>query len=114
MTKCYRMTAQAAADERVKKEYSFKAVEYGKRSVAADEHCAEAHKWYAISLGSIGDFLGVAEKIRNGVSFKAHIDKAMKINPTDALLHHLLGRFTYEVLGAIARFLSAKVSGTIA
>jgi len=41
--------------------------------------------------------LGVSEKIKNGVLFKEHLDIAISINPTDPILHHLLGRFSYEV-----------------
>lgn len=62
-----------------------------------DDMNAAAHKWFAIALGSIGDFVGVAEKIKNGSVFKEHIDKAMEIDPSDPLLYHLKGRFSYEV-----------------
>ena len=92
------MTALCSTDDKLKKDRTFTAVEYGKRALAADNNNAEAHKWMAISLGSTVEYLGVSEKIQNGFVFKEHIDFAISINPTDPLLHHLLGRFCYEVL----------------
>lgn len=58
---------------------------------------ADLHKWYAILVGVYGEFLPITEKIKNGYRFKEHVMKALKINPNDADLHHLLGRFKYEV-----------------
>ena len=72
-------------------------MEYGRKAIVADDGNAEAHKWFAIALGSAGEYLGVSEKIQNGFVFKEHIDIATKINPSDPLLHYLLGRFCYEV-----------------
>jgi hypothetical protein len=63
-----------------------------------DDHNADAHKWYAITLGSCGDFLPLKEKIENGYVFKQHVDKAISLRPMDYSLYHLLGRFEYEVL----------------
>lgn len=115
MAKCYRMMAQASSDEGVKKEKSFKAVEYAKKAILADDCNAEAHKWFAIATGSVGDYLGVAEKIHNGFTFKEHIDKAMQINPSDSSLHHLLGRFCYEVsmLSWIERKMAAALYSSL-
>lgn len=58
---------------------------------------ADLHKWCAILVGVNGDFLPTAEKIKNGYRFKEHVMKALEIRPNDADLHHLLGRFRYEV-----------------
>ncbi|RLU27163.1 hypothetical protein DMN91_000962 [Ooceraea biroi] len=57
------------------------------------------------------DFLPIAEKIQNGYRFKEHVINALEIDPNDADLHHLLGRFRYEVanLGWIER----KVAATL-
>ncbi len=95
------------------------AVDWAKKALAADESNAEANKWFAaffkisfkkfciylkihfpyrfaISLGATSCYVSVSEKIRNGVLFKEYIDKAIQINPSDYLLHHLLGRFSFE------------------
>ena len=73
------------------------AVESGERALTLDQRNSEAHKWYAISLGSRGEFQGVKEKILDGFEFKKHIDLAAELNPGDHITHHLLGRFCFEV-----------------
>ncbi|XP_029164174.1 regulator of microtubule dynamics protein 1-like [Nylanderia fulva] len=72
---------------------------------------AYLHKWYAILVGVYGEFLPISERIKNGYRFKEHVMKALEIRPDDADLHHLLGRFRYEVanLGWIER----KVATTL-
>jgi len=111
MAKCYQMTALCSTDDKLKKDRTFTAVEYGKRALAADNNNAEAHKWMAISLGSTVEYLGVSEKIQNGFVFKEHIDFAISINPTDPLLHHLLGRFCYEL--SLLSWIERKVATTL-
>jgi hypothetical protein len=62
-----------------------------------DESNAEAHKWFAVTVGSRGEFLSTRKKIEDGYMFKEHVDKAIALKPDDPSLHHLLGRFSYEV-----------------
>lgn len=111
IAKACRMVAAISEDPKKKKNLFYKAVDYAKRSLNADERNAEAHKWLAISLGSLGDYLGVSEKIKNGVLFKEHLDIAISINPTDPILHHLLGRFSYEV--STLSWIERKVATTL-
>lgn len=35
-----------------------------------DQQNPEVHKWCAITIGSVGDFVGTQEKIMNGYTFK--------------------------------------------
>ena len=81
----------------IKRDLITEAVQTGERALDLDQANSEAHKWYAISLGSRGEFQGVKEKILDGFQFKKHIDKAAELNPGDHITHHLLGRFCYEV-----------------
>ena len=73
------------------------AVAYAERAMKLDDNSADAHKWYAITQGSRGQFLKISERIQNGFIFKTHIDRAVELNPNDSTLHHLLGRFCFEV-----------------
>lgn len=73
------------------------AYNYASQALELDDESAEVHKWYGILVGAKGEFLSVKERILNGTLFKAHIDKALEIKPKDSTLHHLLGRFCYEV-----------------
>jgi len=84
-------------DEVRKKELIMEAVSTGQTAIKLDASDSEAHKWFAIALGSRGEFSGVTEKISDGYEFKKHIDLAAQLNPTDYITQHLLGRFCYEV-----------------
>jgi hypothetical protein len=72
-------------------------VGYAEQALTLDESHAEAHKWFAVTVGSRGEFLGVNERIEAGSLFKKHVDKALALQPRDPYLHYLLGRFNYEV-----------------
>jgi len=84
-----------AAD--IKRDLIEEAVQAGRRALELDEGNPEAHKWFAIALGSRGEFQSVKEKILGGFEFKSHIDRAAELNPADPVTAHLLGRFCYEV-----------------
>ena len=73
------------------------AINSGEEALGLDSKNSEAHKWFAIALGSRGEFGGVKEKILDGFEFKKHIDMAAEFNPKDHFTQHLLGRFCYEV-----------------
>jgi len=89
--------ANQDGDKEEQKKLILKAVEAGETALALDSKNSEAHKWFAIALGSRGEFGGVKEKIMDGFEFKKHIDKAAELNPRDHVTQHLLGRFCYEV-----------------
>lgn len=58
---------------------------------------SDLYKWYAILIGLNGDYLSMADQIKNGVIFKNYIIMALEICPDDSELHYLLGRFKYEI-----------------
>ncbi len=70
---------------------------YATKAIECDDDNAECHKWYAIAIGSISDYIPTKEKIANGHEFKKHVDLALKLKPNDPSLHHMLGRFCFEV-----------------
>lgn len=94
-----------------KKEMVMEGYEYAKRALELDDTNSEVHKWFAISVGSRGEFIGTKEKIEDGVTFKEHVDTALKLHPTDPSLHHLLGRFLYEV--ATLTWVERKIAGAL-
>ncbi|ODM96731.1 Regulator of microtubule dynamics protein 2 [Orchesella cincta] len=89
--------AKQAGDSAMQKSLVFAGHTRAERALQLNENSANAHKWYAITLGSKGEFVSVNDKIKNGFTFKEHIDKAVQITPQDPSLHYLLGRFCYEV-----------------
>lgn len=55
------------------------------------------YKWYAILTGCYSQLLPTKEKISSAYRYKEYVEKALELEPSDGLLHHLLGRFKYEV-----------------
>lgn len=51
----------------------------------------------AITIGNIGDYVSLAEKISNGSVFKERIDSAIRLNNKDEMSYYLLGRWCYSV-----------------
>lgn len=104
-------TAHGAEGNNEKKEFVLQGFHYAQRALELDESDAEAHKWFAVTVGSRGEFLGTREKIEDGYVFKQHVDKALALRPDDPSLHHLLGRFKYEV--ATLSWIERKLAGTL-
>ena len=112
------VTLGQEGDSNAKQELIFEAVDYGEKALGEiiflefflksfiltknfcgtfffaeiDDHNAEAHKWFAIVIGSRGEYLGIKEKILDGFEFKKHIDRAAELSPQDHTIRHLLGR----------------------
>lgn len=51
----------------------------------------------AILIGLRSEFLPTKERILDGYTFKKHCDIAIELSPKDPLLHHMLGRFAFEI-----------------
>lgn len=49
----------------------------------------------AISLGIVTDFVGTKEKIEAGYELKNHVERAIEIDPNQAVLHYMKGRWSY-------------------
>ncbi|RZC31810.1 hypothetical protein BDFB_012671, partial [Asbolus verrucosus] len=58
---------------------------------------ADVHKWLAILVGTRTKFQPIKEKILDGHLFKKHVDAAIRLNPGDPTVHHMLGRFEYDL-----------------
>lgn len=74
-----------------------KGCDYAEKALILNPSSYEAHKWYAINVGTRGQFSSLRERANDGSLFKKHIDEALKLKPNDSSLHHLLGRFNFEV-----------------
>lgn len=87
----------AQGDTERKKEYIYSANNLAKKALDLDSQCANAHKWFAITIGSLGEYEGIQEKIKNGFMYKEHIEKAIELDPDDSTYYYLLGRWCYSV-----------------
>ncbi|EDQ84895.1 uncharacterized protein MONBRDRAFT_34478 [Monosiga brevicollis MX1] len=81
----------------IKQEQLNAAIPRGKDAIAKDPNNARAHKWYAIVQGALSDFVSLQEKLECGMLFRKHVERSLELDPSDALAHHLLGRFCFEV-----------------
>uniref|UniRef100_A0A224XIM9 Regulator of microtubule dynamics protein 1 n=1 Tax=Panstrongylus lignarius TaxID=156445 RepID=A0A224XIM9_9HEMI len=92
-------------------DYIAKGLECATRCLDLNPRSADAHKWYAICIGGRSQFQGTKDKLKDGVEFRKHVEEALKLKPDDPTLHHLLGRFKYEV--ASLTWVERKVAGTL-
>ncbi|XP_023210328.1 regulator of microtubule dynamics protein 2-like isoform X1 [Centruroides sculpturatus] len=103
--------AQKQDDFEKKKELAFEAFKYAEKALKQNSINPEVHKWYAITIGSLAEYVGVQEKIQNGYTFKKHVDEALRLKPLDPTLHHMLGRWCYEV--AMLTWIERKIASTL-
>ena len=88
---------EASRDKEQQKLLVYKSKDYAAKALKLDDNCSNAHKWYAITLGSTGDYEAIAVKIQNGYKFKSHIERSIELNPTDPTGYYLLGRWCFGV-----------------
>ncbi|XP_076312723.1 regulator of microtubule dynamics protein 1-like isoform X1 [Tachypleus tridentatus] len=103
--------AEKRHDLEKKKELVKEAFNYASSALEADSSDPEVHKWYAITVGSLSNYGGLHEKVKNGYSFKEHVDLAVELKPDDPTLHHMLGRWCYEI--AMLTWWERKIASTL-
>ncbi|CAG0894819.1 unnamed protein product [Darwinula stevensoni] len=93
------------------KVFIFEGIEAAEKGLGIDNRDPELHKWYAILVGSRGQFSSTKERIKDGYLFQQHVDLALRASPNDPVLHHLKGRFCYEV--SQLSFIERSVASTL-
>ena len=58
---------------------------------------AAVYKWSALTLGVLQEYESITNKIQQGYDFRRLIEKAIELEPNDALSHYLLGRWFFGV-----------------
>ena len=81
------------------------ALEDATAAVELDSASADAHVARAIASGRVGLISGTKEKVRRSREVKESVDRAIALDPNNALAYHIRGRWHYEVasLGFFAR-----------
>ncbi|XP_058801972.1 regulator of microtubule dynamics protein 1-like [Phymastichus coffea] len=105
---CYNCSIQSD-DYDKQKEYIFEGCEICEKILHIRD--GNLYKWYAILLGLKSKYLPTKGKIEYGCRFKEYVEKGLELCPDDSLLHHLLGRFKYEV--SELSWLERKVAATL-
>lgn len=90
------------------KKYTEQSLEFAKKAVQLGPKSLQAHKWYCASVGRIAPLVGTKERIKFGHEFKEHRDIAVEVDPNDQLMHHMYGRWCYEV--ASLSFFERKIA----
>ncbi|XP_018336116.1 regulator of microtubule dynamics protein 1 [Agrilus planipennis] len=107
---CYKLATDS--DNLIdKEEYLRQGIEACKSALRISPNNCDIHKWYAILVGSRAEIQPIKERIADGHLFKKHVDKALTLNPKDYMLHHMLGRFAYEI--ASLKWYERKVAATL-
>lgn len=97
IAKAHKILAIQTEDTDTKKRHIMSGVEACEMAVELKPKLAICHKWMAILVGMRSEFLPTKERILDGYTFKKHIDIAISLTPDDPLLHHMLGRFAFEI-----------------
>lgn len=88
---------EAEEEEQIKKELRMKSYYLSKSYLDLNSKSYLAHKWFAITLGRIIDYMSVNEKVKLGFEFKNHLDIAISLNDSDYMLFYLRGRWSYRM-----------------
>lgn len=66
-------------------------------ALKVEKESSAVHKWMAMLIGERTKIQPFKEKALDGMLFKKHLDEALRLDNTDPLLHHMLGRFSFDV-----------------
>ena len=69
-------------------------------TAGAQRRALVSRRRLAIILSAVGDFSSTKVRLRNAHLYKEHTLRALELDPRDATLHHMMGRFCFEVAGA--------------
>uniref|UniRef100_UPI00359009AB regulator of microtubule dynamics protein 3-like n=1 Tax=Myxine glutinosa TaxID=7769 RepID=UPI00359009AB len=105
---------ELAVDQLDKKHHAYTGKELASIAVDLDQKNPECHKWLGIMCGHIATLDTLQERIKHGCLFKEHFDRAIELNPNDAVSNFMLGRWCYEVsrVSWIEQKLAATFFGT--
>lgn len=90
-------SAERNKDKEKQKKYLFEAEELGNKAILKNPDCADAHKWMAMILGKVSDFVSTKERIEKGKEIQKHLEVAIKLRPDEPYLYHVYGRWCMEV-----------------
>ena len=95
--RAYYLVGENVADKEQASDYSTKAHSYISRALSLNSKDWQANKWMAITTGRLGDFSDTTSKIKNSYLIKEFALKAKQLNPKDATVAHILGRWCFGV-----------------
>jgi len=83
--------------------------EYGKQAKKLDDDCAEAHFWYMVNMGRVGQTQGVLNSLSLVPDIKKEIDKVLKIDPRHTGALDAKAMLYYELPGVLGGSLNRSM-----
>lgn len=83
--------------------------EYGKKAKKVDDNSADAHFWYMVNLGRIGQTKGVLHSLGSVPEMKKEIDKVLEIDSTHTGALDVKAMFYYELPGLLGGNLNKSI-----
>jgi len=71
--------------------------EFSQKALAADSASADAHGYYGILIGRVGEIKGTKQKILNSYDVKKHTMKAIELDSENDSWQHVMGRWHYTL-----------------
>ena len=84
-------------DEAVIERELYTGFEYAEQALAADSTSADAHGYYGILIGRVGEIEGTKQKIINSYDVRDHTLKAIELDPENDSWQHVMGRWHYTL-----------------
>lgn len=106
--------AERKKDKETQKTHLFQAEELCNKALEKNPNSFDAHKWMAMILGKVSDFVSTKERIEKGKDIKKHLELAIELKSDEAYLYHVYGRWCFEVakLSWMERNVAKLVFGT--
>ena len=105
---CY-LLGDEAKDKKEKLHFYKMGIELGKRAKKIDDHCAEAHFWYLVNLGRMGQTKGVLNSLGLVPKIKREIDKVLKLDSLHTGALDARAMLYYELPGLLGGDLNKSI-----
>ena len=101
-------------DEEVIERELYAGFKYAGQALAADSTDANAHGYYGILIGRVGQIEGTKQKIINSYAVRNHTEMAIQLDPDNDAWYHVMGRwhFTLSDLSWIERNVAKLIYAT--
>ncbi|HET6568231.1 MAG TPA: hypothetical protein VFG50_09735, partial [Rhodothermales bacterium] len=90
-----------------------KGMEVAEEAISADPKSSDAELTYAIAVGRLALESGTRQKVELSRAVKEHVDRAIELNPKNAVAYHVRGRWNYGIadLGFFSKAIVKLVYG---
>jgi tetratricopeptide (TPR) repeat protein len=109
LSKVYYQLGDEAESKNEKLELYEMGMEYGEKAKEINDDAADAHFWYMVNLGRIGQTKGVLHSLGSVPTIRKEIDKVLKIDPTHTGALDARAMLYYELPGLLGGNLNKSI-----